>query len=95
MRLKRHPYLEKSFFFCPTQNNWINCHIPFIQKRFDEEDDSSEFFLLLAIETDMYVLFYDTRLKLWQVLFITQGQSVSFSGCAHEKKSQNDEGVPN
>ena len=43
---------RKAFFF-PTQIKWINCHIPFIQKRFDEENDSSEFFLLLAIETGM------------------------------------------
>ena len=31
----------------------MNCHITFIQKRFDEEHDPSEFFLLLATETDI------------------------------------------
>ena len=41
------------------------------------------------------VLLYNTRLKLWQVLFITQGRIVSFWGCVHEKKRQSDEGVPN
>ena len=56
-----------------------------------KEHDPSEFFLLLAIETDMY----NTRLKLWQVLFIAQGRRVSFWGCADQKKSQSDEGVPN
>ena len=29
------------------------------------------------------------------MLFITQGHSVSFWGCAHEKTSQSDKGVPN
>ena len=49
---KRYPSGEKLSFF-PTQIKWMNCHISFIQKRFDEEHDPSEFFLLLATETDI------------------------------------------
>ena len=43
----------------------MNCHISFIQKRFDEEHDPSEFFLLLATETDIVLQYenFDRHLK--------------------------------
>ena len=53
MRLKRHPYLKKSFLSSQHRSNESIVTFLSFKRDLMKEHDSSEFFLLLAIETDM------------------------------------------